>query len=610
MFYLPIPYKDERVSNTETRIVAWLIGLNAAGFGAELFLSVVAPERLADFAFAPHKQPAWQWPVSLLTSEFMHASFGHLFGNMWALWLFGPRVEEVLGRRFLLLYFVGSWVGTAAFAWLHSGPYALLGASGAVSAVVAAYCTFFPRAKICCVSWFIIPVPHLVDIPAPVFAGAYVLVNYLSLVYGGGASNVAYAAHLGSAAFGLGYGLCSYLDVTPERAEELEVRKNQRLRGDRARKVETDWKANRADEAWEGLMRGFREDPLFSLSGPLQLEMGLRLRREGRACAARVALERLILAEPVGREAAEAWLNLAEMELASFLDPSGAAASFDRAMRHSWADAPLKDRAQAGAARAHERLAAAFQPRGGEPDRFVLVLAGAPALRPAQFAAAARLLEETEAALGARLAQIPGRLSRELPLAAAKGLARALAPLGIEVLPTPEAWLGPPPAVKWVKTLTLTHGGLLLAGEEAVEFPWDACLLVAAALVEAPWAGGQSAATIPVLEVWTRESAGRFRWVASEDYRVGADEERRFFDALQDVVLRAPPACLGSGAQAAFDRRLPDLLVAPSFGELDRLFAVPAALARLRREGRLGRMDEPPGDVPAWLSSSAVHSAL
>lgn len=71
----------------------------------------------------------WQ----LVTSAFAHVEPWHIGFNMFALWLFGPQLEQVLGRsRFLALYFLSAMAGSAAVLWL-SDPYgATLGASGAI----------------------------------------------------------------------------------------------------------------------------------------------------------------------------------------------------------------------------------------------------------------------------------------------------------------------------------------------------------------------------------------------------------------------------------------------------------------------------------------------
>ena len=86
------------------------------------------------------------WPLTALTSMFMHGSWMHLIGNMLFLWIFGNNVEDALGRvRFLGFYLIGGFAATAlqTFVTLSYGSDAEatipnVGASGAVSAVLGA----------------------------------------------------------------------------------------------------------------------------------------------------------------------------------------------------------------------------------------------------------------------------------------------------------------------------------------------------------------------------------------------------------------------------------------------------------------------------------------
>ena len=89
-------------------------------------------------------------PLSALTAMFLHADVLHLGGNMLFLWVFGNNVEDRLGRvQFLVFYAVGGLVATYAFAIVNAGdPSPLLGASGAVAAVLGAYLVMFPKARI------------------------------------------------------------------------------------------------------------------------------------------------------------------------------------------------------------------------------------------------------------------------------------------------------------------------------------------------------------------------------------------------------------------------------------------------------------------------------
>ncbi len=86
----------------------------------------------------------------VVSSMFMHGSWGHLIMNMWYLWIFSDNVEDRLGLgRFLVLYFL-SGMGAVALhvALAPDSGVPLVGASGAISGVLGAYTIFFPRAQL------------------------------------------------------------------------------------------------------------------------------------------------------------------------------------------------------------------------------------------------------------------------------------------------------------------------------------------------------------------------------------------------------------------------------------------------------------------------------
>lgn len=134
---------------------------------------------------------AWQ----LVTSSFLHGSPSHLFLNMFALWMFGRDVEQVLGSwRYLQLYLAS--VVTAAVVQLavvsfsaNGNPYPTLGASGGVFGILLAFGAMFPRRILVLL---FPPIP----MPAWLFVLLYGLVELASGVTGT-QSGVAHFAHLG-----------------------------------------------------------------------------------------------------------------------------------------------------------------------------------------------------------------------------------------------------------------------------------------------------------------------------------------------------------------------------------------------------------------------------
>ena len=147
--------------------------------------------------------------VSWFTAMFMHASWSHILGNMWFLAIFGKNVEDSLGRiRYLAFYVAGGLAaailqtamtllaGTAADA---SVP--VLGASGAIAAVLGAYWILYPGARILTIVG-IFPI----RIPAWVFLGLWFVYQLVEANAGleadGATGGTAFFAHVGGFAFG------------------------------------------------------------------------------------------------------------------------------------------------------------------------------------------------------------------------------------------------------------------------------------------------------------------------------------------------------------------------------------------------------------------------
>jgi len=147
--------------------------------------------------------PLW---LTLLTSMFMHGSLWHLIGNMLYLWIFGDNVEDAMGHgRFLVFYILCGLI--AALAQIVTGVSSaipMIGASGAIAAVLAAYFMLFPRSRVLTlvpIFFFI----RLMNIPAVVLLGVWFLYQVLSGAGSLGASvgGTAWFAHIGGFVAGL-----------------------------------------------------------------------------------------------------------------------------------------------------------------------------------------------------------------------------------------------------------------------------------------------------------------------------------------------------------------------------------------------------------------------
>ncbi len=149
------------------------------------------------------------WPVTAVTSMFLHGSWAHLLGNMLFLWIFGNNVEDALGKvRFLALYLVGGLAATAlqtyitlSYASELDATIPNVGASGAISAVLGAYLVLLPRAKVLTLIVFV-----LRELPAAFFLlvwfGFQLLDGSASLAHPEQGGGVAFFAHVGGFVFG------------------------------------------------------------------------------------------------------------------------------------------------------------------------------------------------------------------------------------------------------------------------------------------------------------------------------------------------------------------------------------------------------------------------
>jgi membrane associated rhomboid family serine protease len=155
---------------------------------------------LARYAFVPAHPTA----ISYLTCNFLHVGWLHLIGNMWFLWLAGFILEDNWGRAiYAIFYLLAGAVAAQIHGWFHPGSLVpMLGASGAVAALMGAFLVRFPKLKIEMFYWIFIvrgrfKAPAIWLLP---------LWGLMELFYGSmsrQAGGVAHWAHVGGFAFGM-----------------------------------------------------------------------------------------------------------------------------------------------------------------------------------------------------------------------------------------------------------------------------------------------------------------------------------------------------------------------------------------------------------------------
>lgn len=206
------PLKDENPTKTFPYMTVLLIAVNCIVHFIKFAMGRYGYYLVAGYGVIPFeiingididpKVPLGPY-VTLLTSLFLHGSFWHLLGNMWFLWIFGNNIEDIEGHfRFLLFYLLG---GVAAnmlqIAVSSSSTVPVIGASGAVSAVLGAYILKFPRARVKTLLFIFIFIT-VINVPAVAFIGIWFFIQLISSI-GRGGSNVAWFAHIGGFLFGL-----------------------------------------------------------------------------------------------------------------------------------------------------------------------------------------------------------------------------------------------------------------------------------------------------------------------------------------------------------------------------------------------------------------------
>jgi membrane associated rhomboid family serine protease len=139
--------------------------------------------------------------LAVFTSMFLHGGWAHILGNMLFLWIFGGRVEDRLGRvAFLAFYLIGG-VAAAAGQTLENpaSELPMIGASGAISAVLGAYLVLYPRARIQSLV-FLGFFYQLIAVPAAILLGYWFLVQVIDGVAALGSTDltggVAVYAHI------------------------------------------------------------------------------------------------------------------------------------------------------------------------------------------------------------------------------------------------------------------------------------------------------------------------------------------------------------------------------------------------------------------------------
>ncbi len=298
-----LPYAVE-ADEHEVQEKPWLVyGLLLAMLIVHLFIWLHLSDNsrlytLLRYGVTKYDYHSWQ----PLTCTLLHGSWMHLVGNMYMLWVYGVSLERLTGWwQLLLVYIVGAYVSVQVQLWTMNSLMAdvpVIGASGAISAVLGAFFVWLPHAWLHCL--FFSPLtfrPLRLRLPAWVILILWFLAQLIhSLQLAGEVAGVAFWAHV--AGFAAGAGLATFFKAMRQRLIE-------------------DWAEGRKTpllDAWRLWLDGRREQALAA-------EEALRKETVTGAHGSQALLSGLVdLRQRRHREAAAAALTRAFRQAADYRD--------------------------------------------------------------------------------------------------------------------------------------------------------------------------------------------------------------------------------------------------------------------------------------------------
>jgi membrane associated rhomboid family serine protease len=220
-----LPLQDVNPTRRFPILTYVLIAINVLVFIWEMSLSpeqlqeaflkyAVVPDLISDAPFS------LQALLDSVRSMFFHGGIEHIIGNMLYLYLFGDNIEDRLGRiLFLVLYFLGGFAAVAAQVVIDpDSAIPLIGASGAIAAVLGSYLVLFPTVKV----RGIIPIGRIstmAEWPAVIVLGMWFVVQLLNGIASLGADyqggGVAFFAHIGGFVLGAAFTLL-FMNFVPQ----------------------------------------------------------------------------------------------------------------------------------------------------------------------------------------------------------------------------------------------------------------------------------------------------------------------------------------------------------------------------------------------------------
>jgi len=203
-----IPLKDiDRIPSRFPAITSLIIAANMLMFLLEMIRGNAFVER---WSLIPSEIASGKDLITAVTAMFLHGGLMHIAGNMVFFWAFGPAIEDMMGwAGYAAFYLLGGLAAFGAQVALNPGSQTpVLGASGAIAAVMGAFLITFPRDRIRTIVFLGFFVTTLF-VPAILLVGIWFLLQLISeagtLAESAANGGVAYAAHIGGFIFGLAF---------------------------------------------------------------------------------------------------------------------------------------------------------------------------------------------------------------------------------------------------------------------------------------------------------------------------------------------------------------------------------------------------------------------
>lgn len=196
---ISIDFQYITVGLIAANVIVYLIGLVGHYAGMEMSFALI-PSDL-------HQVDYWGGPVpghfmqvsvpeqyTLIGYMFLHGGFWHLAGNMLFLWVFGDNVEDAMGHMKFLIFYIacGICAGLLHSVMLPASHAPLIGASGAVAGVIAAYLLLHPKVRL----WVLVMRVFPLQITAAAALGFWIALQVLML-FVPAAGPIAWWAHIG-----------------------------------------------------------------------------------------------------------------------------------------------------------------------------------------------------------------------------------------------------------------------------------------------------------------------------------------------------------------------------------------------------------------------------